>query len=181
MAASQGLSLTEELFQATRLNQYCELMKAIHPGEGISEDMFPSSVHGSKFEIDNRLTYKVNTNRKRKTTKTKKVINPNIMFTMFTAFGEKSPGELRKDMVDWIECNKESFKTHVFMAMTAKDMEFDTWFNSVRSNDFIGDEFCLSALCQMCQRHAMVVTSNKIWTTIPLNFKKKRGRNQEVV
>ena len=172
MAASQGLSLTEELFQATRLNQYCELMKAIHPGEGISEDMFSSSVHGSKFEIDNRLTYKVNTNRKKKTTKTKKVINPNIMFTMFTAFGEKSPGELRKDMVDWIECNKESFKTHVFMAMTAKDMEFDTWFKSVRSNDFIGDEFCLSALCQMCQRHAMVVTSNKIWTTIPPNFKK---------
>ena len=97
MAASRRLSLTEELFQATRLNQYCDLMKAIHPGEGISEDMFSSSVHGSKFEIDNRLTYKVNTNRKKKTTKTKKVINPNIMFTMFTAFGEKSPGELRKD------------------------------------------------------------------------------------
>ena len=172
MAASQGLSLTEELFQATRLNQYSELMKAIHPGEGISEDMFPSSVHGSKFEIDNRLTYKVTTSRKRKTTKSKKVINPNLMFTLFTAFGEKSPGELRKDMVDWIEENKEKFKTHVFMAMTAKDLEFDSWFKSVRSNDFIGDEFCLSALCQMCQRHAMVVTSCKIWTTIPTNFNK---------
>ena len=172
MAASQGLLLTEELFQATRLNQYCDLMKAIHPGEGISEDMFSSSVHGSKFEIDNRLTYKANTNRKRKTTKSKKVINPNIMFTMFTAFGEKSPGELRKDMVDWIEDNKEAFKTHVFMAMAAKDIEFDTWFKSVCSNDFIGDEFCLSALCQLCQRHAMVVTSNKIWTTIPPNFNK---------
>ena len=94
------------------------------------------------------------------------------MFTMFTAFGEKSPGELRKDMVDWIECNKEAFKTHVFMAMTTKDIEFDTWLKSVCSNDFIGDEFCLSALCQMCQRHAMVVTSNKIWTTIPPNFNK---------
>ena len=172
MAASQGLTLTEELFQATRLNQYSELMKAIQPGEGISEDMFPSSVHGSKFEIDNRLTYKVNTSRKRKTTKTKKVINPNLMFTMFTAFGEKSPGELRKDMIDWIEENKEKFKTHVFMAMTTKDMEFDSWFKSVRSNDFIGDEFCLSALCQMCQRHAMVVTSSKIWTTIPSNYNK---------
>ena len=172
MAALQGLSLTEELFQATRLNQYCDLMKAIHPGEGISEDMFPSSVHGSKFEIDNRLTYKVNTSQKRKTTKTKKVINPNIMFTMFTAFGEKSPDELQKDMVDWIECNKEKFKTHMFMAMSAKDMEFDSWFKSVRSNDFIGDEFCLSALCQMCQRHAMVVTSSKVWTTILPNFNK---------
>ena len=99
MAASQGISLTEELFQATRLNQYRELLQAIHPGDGIAEDMFPSSVHGPKFEIDNRLMYKVNKPQKGKTTKTKKVINLNIMFTMFTAFGEKSPGELRKDMV----------------------------------------------------------------------------------
>ena len=94
MAASQGVSLMEELFQATRLNQYRELLQAIHPGDGITEDMFPSRVHEPKFEIDNRLTYKVNKLRKGKTTKTKKVINSNIMFTMFTAFGEKSPREL---------------------------------------------------------------------------------------
>ena len=94
------------------------------------------------------------------------------MFTMFTAFGEKSPGELRKDMVEWIESNRESFKTDVFMAMVSRDIEFNTWFRKVRSNDYIGDEFCLSALCQMCQRHALVVTSNKIWTTIPPNFNK---------
>ena len=103
MAASQEVSLTEELFQATHLNQYRELLQAIHPGDGIAEDMFSSSVHGPKFEIDNRLTYKVSKSRKGKTTKTKKVINPNIMFTMFTTFGKKSPGELQKDMVEWIE------------------------------------------------------------------------------
>ena len=56
--------------------------------------------------------------------------------------------------------------------MVSQDIEFDTWFRKVRSNDYIGDEFCLSALCQMCQRHALVVTSNKIWTTIPPNFNK---------
>ena len=94
MAASQGVSLTEELFQATCLNQYRELLQAIYPGDGIAEDMFPSSVHGPKFEIENWLTYKVNKYRKGKTTKTKKVVNPNIMFTMFTACGEKSPGEI---------------------------------------------------------------------------------------
>ena len=45
MAASQGVSLMEELFQAMRLNQYRELLQAIHPGDGIAEDMFPSRVH----------------------------------------------------------------------------------------------------------------------------------------
>ena len=94
------------------------------------------------------------------------------MFTVFTAFGERSPGEVRKDMIDWIESNWESFKSHVFMAMASRDMDFDTWIHEVKSNNYIDDEFCLSALCQMCQRHALVVTAVKLWTTIPKNFNK---------
>ena len=172
MAAPGSVSLTEELFQVTRLNQYRDSIQAIHPGDGISEKMFHTSVHGAKFELDNRLTYKVNKIHKGKTMKTKKVVNPNLMFTVFTAFGERSPGKIRKDMIDWIESNRESFKLHTFMGMASCDMDFDTWINNVKSNDYIGDEFCLSALCQMCQRHALVVTSVKLWTTIPPSFQK---------
>ena len=172
MAAS-GVSL----FQATCLNQYRELLQTIHPGEGITDKMLPSSAHGAKFEIDNRLTYKVNKMRRGKTTKTKKVVNLNLMFTMFTAFGEKSPDELHKDMVEWIESNCESFKNHMFMAMVSHDIDFNTWLSKVKSNDFIGDEFCLSTLCQMCQRHALVVTLTKVWTTIPPSF---QNTNDEI-
>ena len=136
--------------------------------------MFPTSVHGAKFELDNRLTYKVNKFRKGKTMKTKKVVNPKLMFTVFTAFGERSPGEVRKDMIDWIESNHESFKLHTFMAMASWDMDFDTWIYDVKSNDYIGDEFCLSALCQMCQRHALVVTSVKLWKHHTAKFSKNR-------
>lgn len=75
-------------------------------------------------------------------------------------------------MVEWIEDNLESFKQHVFMAMASRDIDSDTWFSNVNSNDYIGDEFCLSALCQLCQRHALVVTSTKVWTTIPPSFNK---------
>ena len=166
MVASSSVSLTEALFQVTHLNHYRDNIQAIHPGDGISEKMFPTSVHGAKFELDNRLAYKVNKFRKGKTMKMKKVVNLKLMFTVFTAFGERSPGEVHKDMIDWIESNWESFKSHVFMAMASHDMDFDTWINEAKSNDFIGDEFCLSVLCQMCQRHALVVTSVKLWTTI---------------
>ena len=167
MVAASSVSLTEELFQVTGLNQYRDSIQAIHPCDGISEKMFPTSVHGAKFELDNRLAYKVNKFRKGKTMKTKKVVNPNLMFTVFTVFGE-----VRKDKIDWIESNCESFKLHTFMAMASRDIDFETWINDVKSNDYIGDEFCLSALCQMCQRHALVVTSVKLWTTIPSSFQK---------
>ena len=72
MAASSIVSLTEELFQATRLYQYRDTLQAILPGEGIAEKMFPSSSHGAQFKLDNRLTYKVNKYKKGKTMKTKK-------------------------------------------------------------------------------------------------------------
>ena len=104
--------------------------------------------------------------------KTKKVVNPNLMFTVFTVFSERSPGEVRKDMINWIESNWESFKLHTFMAMASHDMDFDTWINDAKSNDYIGDEFCLSTLCQMCFRHALVVTSVKLWTTVPPSIQK---------
>ena len=80
------------------LHQYRETLQPIIPGEGISEKMFLTSRHAAKFEIDIRLTYKVNKYKKGKTTKTKKVINPNIMFTLFSVFGERSPGQVRKDL-----------------------------------------------------------------------------------
>ena len=84
------------------------------------------------------------------------------MFTVFTAFRERSPGEVRKDMIDWIESNCESFKLYTFIGMASRDMDFATWINNVKSNDYIRDKFCLSVLCQMCQRHALVVTSVKL-------------------
>ena len=146
MVASSSVSITEELFLASRLNQYRDNLQAIHPGEGIAEKMFPSSRHGAKFKLDNRLTYKVNKYMRGKTMKTKKVINPNLMFTVFSAFGERSPGEVRKDIIDWIESNLESFKSQVFMAMAARDMYFDSWITQVKSNEFIGDEFCFKCI-----------------------------------
>ena len=87
MATSSNLSITEELFLATHLHQYRETLQPIMPGDGISEKMFPTSRHAAKFELDVRLTYKVNKYKKGKITKTKKVINPNIMFTLFSVFG----------------------------------------------------------------------------------------------
>ena len=94
------------------------------------------------------------------------------MFTLFSVFGERLPGQVRKDMVEWIESNLEVFKSKVFMAMAVLDMYFDSWLDQVKSNETIGDGFCLNTLCQMSQHHALVVTVEKIWMTIPPNFLK---------
>ena len=58
------------------------------------------------------------------------------------------------------------------MGMASKDIDFDEWFSMLKSNDTGCDEFGLRALCQAFQRHALVVTCHKIWTTIPVSYNK---------
>ena len=75
-------------------------------------------------------------------------------------------------MIDWIQSNLETFKSQVIMAMAVHNIYFDLWITQIKLNEFIGNEFCLSALCQMCQRYALVVTAEKVWTTILPSFQK---------
>ena len=180
MAASSSLSLTEELFMATQLNKYKETIDPIMPGSGLPEKMFEGSQHAANYVLDTRLTFKVNKWKKGKTTKTKKVLNPNIMFTMFGVFCDKSAGAVRKELCEWISANLASFKRQCFMGMASKDMDFDDWFAKLKSNDTVCDEFGLSALCQAFQRHALVVTSHKIWTTIPASHRKTANEERRL-
>ena len=56
--------------------------------------------------------------------------------------------------------------------MASKDIDFDEWFSKLKLNDTGCDEFGLSALCQAFQKHALIVTSHKIWNTIPASHGK---------
>ena len=172
MAASSSISLTEELFNTTQLNRYKETVDPIMPGGGLPVSMFEGSIHAANYELDTRLTYKVNKWKHGKTTKTRKVINPNVMFTAFGVFCDKSPGAIIKHLCKWINDNLEQFKHQCFMGMAYKDIDFDDWFASIKRNDTVCDEFGLSGLCQAFQRHALVITSSKIWTTIPASHGK---------
>ena len=69
-------------------------------------------------------------------------------------------------MVQWITENKCEFERQTMLAFAAKDRDLDSWLSSIDSNSVPGDEFFLLALCQMYKRHAILVTSMRIWTTI---------------
>ena len=69
-------------------------------------------------------------------------------------------------MVQWIKDNKEKFESQTLLAFTAKESDLDTWLSNIDSNSTLGDEFALFALCQMYTRHALIVTSNRIWTSV---------------
>ena len=81
-------------------------------------------------------------------------------------FAEDSPQQVRRNMVQWIKDNKQKFKSQTLLAFTAKDSKLDMWLSNIDSNSTPGDEFALFALCQMYTRHALIVTSNRTWTSV---------------
>ena len=159
-----ALSLTEEMFAAIQGLSYSESIKYISPGSGLQEGMFNSLEHVNYYELDTRLMYKGY--QREKGAKRKTIINPTMMYTMFSVFAEDSPQQVRKNMVQWIIEHKSDFERQTLLAFTTKDSELDTWLSNIDSNSMPGNEFALFALCQMYTRHALIVTQSRIWTTI---------------
>ena len=156
-----ALSLTEEMFAAIQGLSYSESIKYISLGSGLQEGMFSSLEHTQYYELDTRLTYKGY--QWKKGARRKTIINPTMMYTMFSVFAEDSPQQVQRNMVQWINEHKIEFERQTMLAFTAKDSQLDTWLSSIDSNNMPGDEFALFALCQM---YALIVTQSRIWTTI---------------
>ena len=170
-----ALSLTEEMFSIIQGYIYVETMKYISPGSGLPKGMFSSLEHAQHYELDTRLTYKGY--QRKKGAKRKTTMNPTMIYTMFSVFAEDSPQQVRKNMVQWINDNKQKFEYQTLLAFTAKDSDLDTWLSTIDNNCTPGDEFAVFALCQMYTRHALIVTSSQIWTTI---HPKHKMDNQEL-
>ena len=92
--------------------------------------------------------------------------NPTMLYTMFSVFVEDSPQQVRRNSVQWINENKQTFESQTLLAFTPKDRDLDSWLSNIYSNSTLGDEFALFALCQMYTRHALKVTRNQTWTSV---------------
>ena len=154
-----ALSLTEEMFSIIQGYSYVESMKYISPGSRLPEGMFNSLEHAQHYELDTRLTYKGY--QRKKGAKRKTIINPTMIYTMFSVFVEDSPQQVGRNMVQWINDNKQKFEYQTLLAFTCTP----------------GDEFTLFALCQMYTRHTLIVTSSQIWTSV---HPKHKLDNQEL-
>ena len=89
-----------------------------------------------------------------------------MIYTMFSVFTEDSPQQVRRNMVQWVNDNKQKFESQTILAFTAKDSDLDMWLSNIDNNSTLGDEFALLALCQMYTRHTIIVTSNQTWTSV---------------
>ena len=99
-------------------------MRYVSPGSGLPEGMFSSLEHSQHYELDTRLSFKGY--QRKKGTKRKTMTNPTMMYTMFSVFANDSLQQVRKNMVQWINDNRNKFESQTLLAFTAKDSDLDS-------------------------------------------------------
>ena len=156
MAAKKNVptSMAAELMQAVHPYGYKNFCASISERDSVSMQFYKASKWVNYFDLDATLTFK---NGK---------INPDHVYEYFGRFNGLSAGAaVRKNLLSFISGNMDFIERKSSVCLPMRSMGFDSWLDSI-NDGFCCDELALLALSAMYQRHTLVVTKNKFWSTI---------------
>ena len=92
--------------------------------------------------------------------------NPNHLFELFGKFNGKTAVEVRLLLLKHIESNIEFYEWRSVVCLKDRSMRFDTWIESIGNEATFCDELALMGLCALYNRHCLVFTKNKFWSSL---------------
>ena len=93
-------------------------------------------------------------------------VNPDHVYELFGSFNGLSAKEVRMHLLEYIYENIESFECRSSVCLALHEIGMNTWVDMVEDSRICCDELALLGLSTMYQRHCLVVTKNKFWSTI---------------
>ena len=159
MAAKKGVStsMSAELMQKMNHYGYKKFCAVISEWDSISLDFYKASKWVNYFALDTSLMFK---NSK---------VNPGHVYELFGSFNGLSAQEVRNHLLEYVYNNIEFFESRSSVCLPMRGMGMNAWIDMVEDNRICCDELALLGLSVMYQRHTLVVTKNKYWSTIETN------------
>ena len=156
MAASSGVStlMSAELMQKMNPYGYKKFCSYISECDSISLEFYKASKWVNYFTLDVSLMFK---NGK---------VNPDHVYELFSSFNGLSAKEVRMHSLEYIYENIEFFECRSSVCLALRGIGLNTWVDMVKDSRICCDELALLGLSAMYQRHCLVVTKNKFWSTI---------------
>ena len=93
-------------------------------------------------------------------------VNPDHVYELFGSFNGLSAQEVRMHLLEYIYDNIDFFECRSSVCLPIHGIGMNTWVDMVEDNRICCDELALLGLSAMYQRHCLVVTKNKFWSTI---------------
>ena len=152
--------IASELLDVINAVPYEHLIAALPQGAGLSETVFPKTRLAKTYSLD--MTRWVDGS----------FMNPNAMFELFGEFNNESGMQIRKRMFKFIgiTCQQKAedcdLLKDAWIALHMQGLSAEDWSINMMKRDTPGDEIALHILCRMFNRHCVVVTSAKMWSTV---------------
>ena len=162
MVRERHKSIAAKLLDKIAPPPYKLFVSAICNNDAVTPDEFKKSRWAMYYETD---TLNIVRNRQK---------NPNHLFELFGKFNGKNAVEVRMLLLQHIESNMEFYERRGVVCLKSKAMRFDTWIESIGNEATYCDELALIGLCALYNRHCLVFTKNKFWSTLetinPIGF-----------
>ena len=158
MVANSGVStsMLAELMHKMNPYGYKKFCSYISERDSISLEFYKASKWVNYFALDISLTFK---NGK---------VNPDHVYELFGNFNGLSAKEVRMHLLEYIYENIDFFECRSSVCLALRGIGMNTLVDMVEDSHICCDELALLGLSAMYQRHCLVVTKNKFWSTIKI-------------
>ena len=157
-----AISLTEELVQKIQPKPYNTYIAKLREDDAVTGENYKNSKWANYFTVDASNT--VRNGR----------ANPNHLFELFGSFSGRTSTEVRIQLLKNIASDTSFYKERCAACLQSKSITFEMWVEELADECVFCDELALIGLCNLYRRHCVVLTRNKLWSTIqadaPMNL-----------
>ena len=160
--ASSSLSLAAELLHKISPMPYKTYVAKINECDAVTPDNFKNSRWANYFTVDSSNIVKNG------------LANPNYVFDIFGSFSGHMGTEVHVKLLENIAADMSFYERRSAVCLQMRSMNLETWVETITNELVYCDELGLMGLCYMYHRHCVVLTQNKLWSTVqadkPLNL-----------
>ena len=160
--AGSSSSLAAELLHKISPMPYKTYVAKINECDAVMPENFKNSRQVNYFTIDSSNVVKSG------------CANPNHVFDIFGSFSGHTGTEVNVKLLENIAANMSFYERRSAICLQMRSMNLETWVETITNELVYCDKLCLMGLCYMYHQHCVVLTQNKLWSTVqadkPLNL-----------
>ena len=151
----QQNTIAMELLQRINVIGYTQVIPILNFCDVMTLEDFKTVSLSDDYWLDTRNCYLKNNKR-----------YPDAMFRLFGNFSNDDPETVRLNMIEHVNSDKAYYDSVAVIALSFKRMKLDDWLEDIGEPNTFGDEISLYVICRMYNRHAIIYTRTKSWSTI---------------
>ena len=157
MVGKQGGSILQELYTTLTPYRFSDYINYIIPCDAMSIYEFLQSILSKDYALDTMFCFDHGT------------MNGDMLFELFRSFSNDDTIMVHANMITEVKAYQEWYEHAAFILNIMKSSSIDSWLNMMKYEGIKGDEISLHTLVRIYQRHIMVHTKSKPWTTVKLD------------